>query len=532
VPEPVLVQARGGTLEVAAPSARAARGRHFLLNMAYRTRLPEAAIEHLPDGVRAALGWLGPRFDDGVDAVTLLVRAPAGRTAPELAGEDEPGPQYGIVSSTLRRSRDLDELELVRAHVARDEAIRWTIRLDRASLGDERPARASEPMAGVKAPAVVRAAETTTPSGLERPLDHGFAWSLAAGAAYALLLWRKTRAVTAAGRARRATPRPWISAPPLMRAWLAGSAVSGACAIVLADLPPWMGAAALSFAMALAAHHPPAHAPSPLGLGEWQPRGPEVLVRQPSPALPGAWLDAGRARGFVLLGAALGGIGLLAARAFTASPYTGACILLAGTGLLPIFCTGRAAELPLDGLDEARRFLGEIVRCLGDGGPLAATPIARIAASGELDDLRLSLAPARAVPGLRGLELGLELGERLGGFSARPIVIVRAAEGSECQRALPRGLTWTRGRSADERASIIRPKLPTVALSVALLHELAGLWRARHEPRPQTATAAAPAHFAGDAGESEPAAKNASRSAGNGLSSANAGTRSSPAHAT
>jgi hypothetical protein len=521
-PEPVLVQARGGVLEVAAPSTRAARGKRFLLNVAYRTHLPDSKVVRLPDGANAELGWFGPRFDDGVDAVTLIVRTPAGRTPPELVGDDETGPQYGMVSSALRRSRDLDELELVRAHVARDEAIRWTLRLDRSLLGREPPSHPGATIAA--APAVPRAPALTSVRQAPAPrFEHGLAASVILGAAYALLLWLKTRAVAASAAVRRATPRPWITWPPAARAVLAGCAVSGAWAAVVAELPPWSFASGLLLAMALAAHHPPAQKPSLLGLGEWQPRGPEVLERQPSAALPGAWLDAGRARGFVLLAVALGGIGALAAPTFAASPYAGACILLSGTVLLPIFCTGRAAELPLDGLDEARRFLGEVVRRLGHGGPLAATPIARVAASGELDDLRLSLAPVRAVPGLRGLELGLELGERLGGFSARPIVIVRAAEGSECQRSLPRGLTWTRGRSPDERASIVRPKLPTVSLSVALLRELAELWRTRPEARVQMTVGA---------GEPEPAAKKATPSTVTAAPNASSNTRPPPVHAT
>jgi hypothetical protein len=134
------------------------------------------------------------------------------------------------------------------------------------------------------------------------------------------------------------------------------------------------------------------------------------------------------------------------------------------------------------------------------------------AANGEVDELRLSITPSRPVPGLLGLELGIELRERLGGHSARPVVVVRAAEGSDCQRALPRGITWMRGRNAEERASLVRPKLPDATTSVALIQELLSLMSAPPSP--------------------EPAAKKASRSAGSGLSTAKAGTRSSPAHAT
>jgi hypothetical protein len=267
--------------------------------------------------------------------------------------------------------------------------------------------------------------------------------------------------------------------------------------------------------MALAAHHPPHAKASLRGPGEWRPQGFDALVPSPAAPVPGAWLDAGRPRGFALLGAALAGIGVLAARAFASSPYTGGCILLGGVVLLPIFCTGRAAELPLDALDHARRFLGQVAARLGSSGTLVVTPIGRTAAAnGELDELRLSIAPARPVPGLLGIELGIELRERFGGLSARPVVVVRAAEGSECQRALPRGLTWMRGRSAEERASLVRPKLPTVGLSVALLQELSSLMLAPPPASP------------------EPSLKKASKSSGKGLSTAKAGTRASPAHAT
>jgi hypothetical protein len=511
-PQPVQVQARSGQLDVGIPVARGLRGTRFLLSVSYRTRLV-GAIVHLPDGERSLLGWVGPRFDDGVDAVTLILRTRAGRTPPEVAAEDDHGPHYGIVMSTLRRSRDRDELELVRAHVASDEAIRWDIRLDR-TLFDTGAAPGDNDRGGAPAPGTVPAAlPAPAPRSASRPFE--LALASAAGVAYALLVWLKARAVDAAARRRATTPHPWIGVSGVWRALGAGAAVSAAGAVAIVGERPLFLALALLLAVALAAHHPPHARASLRGPGEWRPQGLEALVRSPSAPLPGAWLDAGRLRGFALLGAALAGIGTLAARAFASSPYTGGCILLGGVVLLPIFCTGRAAELPPDALDHARRFLGEVARRLGSSGTLVVTPIGRMAAAnGELDELRLSIAPARPVPGLLGIELGIELRERFGGLSPRPVVVVRAAEGSECQRALPRGLTWMRGRSAEERASLVRPKLPTVALSVALLQELSSLMLAPPLASP------------------EPSLKKASKSSGKGLSTAKAGTRASPAHAT
>jgi hypothetical protein len=176
---------------------------------------------------------------------------------------------------------------------------------------------------------------------------------------------------------------------------------------------------------------------------------------------------------------ALTGITWLAARWFEASPYYGACLLLGSSALLPLFCTGRIGEMPPDALAESRRFLARAQRRLQRDRRLVVQPIGRFAAqSSALDELRLSITPSRGLPGLIGLELGLEVQERLGGFCARPVVVVRTAEGSACHRALPRGLTWMRGRSADERASLVRPTLPTLRLTVALIEELIGVMQA------------------------------------------------------
>jgi len=503
--QPLGVRASDGQLELTAPGARGLRGNHFLLTFAYRTHLLErGAIRPLAERGLFELSWLGPRFDDGVDSVTLLVRAHAAARPPELAPRRD-GDTYGMVMSTLRRSRDGDELELVRTHIARDEAMRWNVWLDGGAFDQQPLARDGEPAR----------AEPTPTRALPRPEPKqmlGLLGVLGLGLAYALLVALKSRAANAAAAARGTHARPWLAAGTAWRACAAGVAMSAAAGAAAWDEPPWMAALALIVSMAFAAFHPPVAPSAPRGPGEWRPLEDAALARAPRACLPGAWLDAGRARGFLLLCALLALVIACATRAFELSPYVGACVLLGGAALLPIFCTGRAGELPLEALDCSRSFLSDAARRLARDGSLVIHPIGRLAAANaEVDELRLSITPARPVPGLLGLELGIELRERLGGHSARPVVVVRAAEGSDCQRALPRGLTWTRGRSAEERASLVRPKLPDAATSVALVQELLSLMLS---PSP------------------EPAAKKASRSAGSGLSTAKAATRSSPAHAT
>jgi hypothetical protein len=519
----VELSAAEGQLVMTVPSRQGLRGTSFLVRLGYRTRLLDrGALRALPDEARTLLRWVGPRFDDGVDSATLILKTPAAELAPEVAAHDEADPDYGIVMSTLRRSRDNDELELVRAHLARDEAMSWEVVLDAALFGaapSPDPAAAEPPSsaapAAEAAPSTSPEPITIEPAGSQRPASPragvGLAVWLIAGLLYALVVRLKTWSVAQGARARDARPRPWIPWGANARALGAGGALSAAAALAAAGQPPLVCASWLLLAMAFAAHRTVEDIPLLRGPGDWQPLESSAFAPTPSPPLPGAWLDAGTLRGGSLLAAALAGVIAAAARSFASSPYTGACILLGGAALFPIFCTGRARELPIDTLQHSRRFLGEVARRLARDPSLVVKPIGRVAAAdGQLDELRLAISPARAVPGLLGVELGLE--PRHAGVGPRPVLVVRAAEGSECQRRLPRGLTWTRGRAAEERACLVRPKLPSLAHSVALLQELFSLLL---EPT-----------------GAEASAKNATRSEGKELSTQKAGTRSSPAHAT
>jgi hypothetical protein len=139
-----------------------------------------------------------------------------------------------------------------------------------------------------------------------------------------------------------------------------------------------------------------------------------------------------------------------------------------------VFCTGRAAELPEPALAQSRRFLARVRKRLQGKEDLLVQALGRFCAGvSELDELRLAIHPARGLPGLIGMELALEFRPGLAGQSASPVIVIRTSDGSPCQRALPRQLSWSRGRTADERAALVRPKLPSVALSVELILELA-----------------------------------------------------------
>lgn len=516
-PLPVQVVASGGRLEINVPLKQGFRGRSFVLELGYRTHLlARGLIRHLPGGERSELMWLGPRFADGVDSVIVVVRTPAAAQPPYVVTEADGAPggmaNFGIVMSTLRRSNARDELELVRAHVARAEAITWRVALDRrlfpGAPGPSMSAAASTPQAGPTA---------LTPIAPGRPftLMSALPWLSLLGVCYGLLVWLKTWRVARAARVRGCRPRPFIPWRTACRSLVAGVCLSGAAtSVVWLDLPT-LAAVLLVLAAALAAQRPPEPSPELRGPGAWKPLDDAAFRMPPRPGVPGAWLDAGRLQGFLLLCAALAGTTWAAARWFETSPYHGACLLLGSSALLPLFCTGRLGEMPLDALSESHRFLTRALRRLRRDPELVVQLIGRVAAQGgELDELRLSVLPLRGLPGLLGVELGLEFQERIGGFCARPVVVVRAAEGSACQKALPRGLMWTRGRSTEERASVVKPMLPTLSMTVGLIQELLVVMAAS------------------DAGAAPTASKKATRSSGKGLSTAKPATRSSPLHAT
>jgi hypothetical protein len=503
-PQPLELRIAAGRAEMGLARSASLPGKSFSIDFGYRTQLlRRGLLREQPGGQRMQLSWSGPRFDDAVDSVTLIVRTDPARLPPAPADPKVEavsanaravgGP--GVILSTLRRSAKRDELELVHAHVARHEAVRWQALLDRAlfaasvgsaatsndtsndasngaSASPPAPPPEAEPSSEVELDGIWPAPE----NGLPQP---SVFWALPlvlAGAfGYGALLWLKARAVARAARLRGCQVRALLPGSSSQHAALAGLAVALASGAVLWLDAPLAGALALLLAVALATHPPPSSEARLRGPREWQPLDAQALEPDPPPApLPGAWLDVGRVPGFALLLGLLASNSAAAMRAFQSSPYYGACLLLAGSALLPLFCTGRAGELPEPSLAQSKRFLARVLKRLKGKPELVLQPLGRVCTGAtELDELRLAIHPAHGLPGLIGMELALEQRPGLAGPSTGPVLVVRAADGSPCQRALPRQLSWNRGRSAEERAALVRPKLPTVALTAELILELA-----------------------------------------------------------
>jgi hypothetical protein len=253
------------------------------------------------------------------------------------------------------------------------------------------------------------------------------------------------------------------------------------------------------------------------GPGQWLPLNDADAFQAKEPRLPGRWFDVGALPGFALFVTALLGFTWGAFKALASSPYNALLVMLAAACLLPIFCTGRARELPANLVVRPRKVLAWLLARLRRDTALKVVPWARIPEGrSEPDELRLLVMPRAAISGLMAIEVGMEYEQGGGGPVALPCVIVRALDGSPSYRALPRSVVWTRGRKPEERVAVIRLTLPTRAALLSLVERLTKLLR---EDRPRGPRA----------GQIPSKAKS---SAGKGSSTAKPRRTSSPAHAT
>jgi hypothetical protein len=307
-----------------------------------------------------------------------------------------------------------------------------------------------------------------------------------------VLVLLKWRAVRRAAAARGARARALLSLPASLRAALAGAALGGAVAVGALTKQPTLAGALLLTAMLLAAQASPQPNPRPRGPGRWLPLTDEDAFSGRVPKLPGRFLDAGSPLGFVIFVLALGGFAAAAVVLLPRSQYHALLFAIGSACILPIFCTGRGGELPLDPVYGPRAVLGWLVaRLRGDDSLLRVVAWARIPdGSRDPDELRLLVALRRPLSGLVAIEVGLESQHGVGGPITLPWVIVRALDGSPAHRALAADVGWNRGRKPEERVAVVRPKLPTRVLCLTLVRELTA---ALTETRPSARQTAQPA---------------------------------------
>jgi hypothetical protein len=448
----------------------------YLLKFSYQTDLLSRGLIR-QDGAAVDLRWVGPRFGDGIDSARVLFRIPKAPQAPRLPKVESVDGKLGIAEeydgvflSAARPAGDKDELEVVRPYVAKGEPVVWRAQVDVRALEllkeaphDPRPAPAPLPPRSTH--------------------DGDTVWvivlAVLVGSLYGGLVMKKCRYVLEGAVLRGTKPRPLVRLAGAWRAVLAGSALCAATAMLLASSFSILVGLFVVIAIACATHLPPLAAQARRGPGTWRKvKISEAFAGAASESLPGAWLDIGRGSGFCLFIAVAACLMVVASRAFLHVPEKGALILLEALALVPVFCTGRAIEFPPASRRLSKAFLLATYRSLRRHQELSVKLIARFQQGmTQADEARLALSPATNLAGFRGIELCCELRQSWGGPLLLPVILVRAVDASPSYEALPRSLSWMRGRTSDERVAVIHPKFADRRSTLEVIDGLCSILR-------------------------------------------------------
>jgi len=385
------------------------------------------------------------------------------------AGEARP-----LLLATVRRGTTEDAIELLRPYTPRGEAVTWSVRADLRAF------KATSPET-TRAPAPPEAAGT-----LAEPRRRAIA--LAVGAAlfvlYGLLVARKSLEVARDAAKAGVAARPLVPLPTAIRATLAGLSLALGVGVELVLDRATLGALLVLLASALAAHRTPRWDTTARlrGPGRWLPVAEAEALRDP-PREKGRALDSSTLVGKALLLLSLAALAGIVVLLEASSPYRAELVAFDVTALLAIFGTGRRAELPRRPEAAARllRGVARRVRRALKGEELRVVGRIRVPeGSADPDELRLGIAPRRALQGFIALEVGVVFARGAGAVIALPEVLLRFTEGSACEEAalaLGAGGRRSRGRRASEQVLAFSPRLPTEAMTAGLVVSLLGAVR-------------------------------------------------------
>lgn len=433
------------------------------------------------DGSLMRVSFKFPPSLEGRDAARAVFRLPPAPTEPRVLVRDDGSEGEGTALVTLRRSPEVDEIELVRAHVSRGETVTWAVRADTKAFTVKGATPENEPPRGA---AIVGPKSRGRAAGLA-------AAALFAGLALGALFARKQRAfrleVARAGLAPRPLlPLPASARPPVFSlAFAAGLAVA-----VLTS--PLGGTALLLVAMAVLVDLRPKKVGFRVrGPGEWKPLAESGKSRE-KVRIASPWLDATGRRGLVayvaLVLVALG-LGTLAEGFF---PGIRLLAPLAAASLAPLFFSGVSGQLPASASGRTVGFLGGLEARIAKRKELRAKLYGRMpTGESKWDEARLRALPRGAMPGVRGVEVGVVDARTLTGFLPTAEVLVRVFDGSPAHarleslsdEVLGRRVALP-GRETDEKVIRFAPAAAEPKEVEALLVTLAGELHDRRNPKP------------------------------------------------
>lgn len=457
-----------GTLRIMIDEGKGLGRGAYVVDVSYRLDL--VATKMLTrDGAMWKLAWTAPPAPEGHDGARVIFDVPSAPTEPRLAGAAE----SATTLATLRRSAERDELELVRAHVPRGEAVTWAARVDPKAF-----ARITAPELRPPLPPEV-APPSLIASNFSRILVAATFALLAGG--LAALLREKQKAVRAACAMRGASARPLLP----VRWGLGPFAYGIASSLALANLLWWsptLGALLVAFAMALAAHRAPSPIVRPRGPGAWQPLSDaRVLLPERSLPLPTDALDIATNRARIT-------VAIIASIVFACAwllrsrvPQIAIALPLASFVLIPMFVTGTRAQLAPSPTDLAARLLRparDALAAIVDLSHVHLTTIARVVgakdgSAGTIDEVRLSCVPRDRIPGLRAIELALATCP--GARGALLEVFVRFDDGSAAAQRIANvatGVPVVPGRTPEEKVVRLAPDELSPSAAAALVGRL------------------------------------------------------------
>jgi len=421
--------------------------------------------------------WTGPVWEDGLDstrATFVLPLAPTKPRAADAAVDIEPdGTIPPTFLSSLKRTSEHDELELMRPYAAKGEPVDWVLALDARALDVVAPSAASEG-------AVPNEIERHRPSSRPSLLDEMRQPVLLGAAGALFLVFTLLAAIKGVVVRRHATEagakaRPLVPLPIWLRAPLAGLAVVAGVALQLPLGSGSLGSLSIAIAALLCAHRSPEWKRRPLrGPGRWLPVSAREAFGTPPPRV-GAWLDADTWAGRTVFLTLAAGLAAAVYRASLTSEHHATLLALDAVVLLALFFTGRAAELPPDPAVAPGRFLAAISKRVSRalGSDVRIIPRIRLPhGQPDADEVRLMLLPRRPVSGLKGIEVAVVHVPAAGGTLLNPEILLRYKHGSPAEIALDhlaKAGRETRGRSSDERVISFSPRLPTERMTAEIV---------------------------------------------------------------
>jgi hypothetical protein len=433
------------------------------------------------DGSLMRVSFKFPPSLEGRDAARAVFRLPPAPTEPRVLVRDDGSEGEGTALVTLRRSPEVDEIELVRAHVSRGETVTWAVRADTKAFTTK------------GAPA-----ENEAPRGaaIVGPKSRGRAAALAAAALFAglalgALFARKQRAFRLEVARAGLSPRPLLPLPGAARPPVFSLLFAAGLAVAVLSSPLGGTALLLAAMTVLVDLRPKKMGFRVRGPGEWKPLADGGKSRE-KVRIVSPWLDATGRRGLaayvamVLVALGLGTLG----EAF----FPGIRLLapLAAASLAPLFFSGVSGQLPASASGRTVGFLGGLEARIAKRKELRAKLYGRVpTGESKWDEARLRALPRGAMPGVRGVEVGVVDARTLTGFLPTAEVLVRVFDGSPAHarlESLSDDVLGRRvalpGRETDEKVIRLAPAAAEPKEVEALLVTLAGELHDRRNAKP------------------------------------------------